>query len=182
MPRTIHLEPHHTADELKAHYRSSRDPVESRRWHLLWLVSQQMSLSDAAPVVGLNYEYARHVVKKYNRDGEAGLRNRRKNSRPYQNRRFLSAEQEAALAQRLESPPSDGGLWTGPKVAQEMARLTGRERVWPQRGWDYLNRLDYSLQEPRPQHRQSDPEAQATFKKTTGTRSHPSRTTSPESD
>ena len=105
------------------------------------------------------------VVSDYNRDGALGLRNRRKAKRPHQRRRLLTAAQLEELKARLAVPPVDGGLWNGPKVAGVIAELTGREKVWPQRGWDYLKRLEQSLQVPRPRHRQGDPEAQAAFKK-----------------
>jgi transposase len=38
--------------------------------------------------------------------------------------------------------------------------------VAPQRGWDYLQQLRYSLQVPRPAHVRRDPAAQAAFKHT----------------
>ena len=166
MPRKLHLEPHFSADELKTRYRASRDPVESRRWHLLWLVCEHTTLSDAATVVGLNYDYAREIVRDYNRHGADGLRNRRKDPRPQQSRSLLSPEQLRALETRLAHPPDDGGLWNGPKVARLIAHITGASKVWPQRGWDYLKRLEQSLQVPRPRHRQGDPDEQAAFKKT----------------
>ena len=166
MPRNLHLEPHFSPDELKGHYRASRDPVESRRWHLLWLVSEQTTLTHAAQVVGLNYDYAREIVGEYNRNGANGLRNRRKDKRPQQSRSLLNRNECEELKARLQAPPTDGGLWNGPKVAQVIAQMTGVEKVWPQRGWDYLKRLEQSLQLPRPRHRKSDPEAQAAFKKT----------------
>ena len=166
MPRKLHLEPHFAADELKARYRVSQDPVESRRWHLLWLVSEQTTLTDAAQVVGLNYDYARAIVRDDNSHGAEGLRNRRKDKRPEQSRRLLTPEQFQDLKQRLQAPPPDGGVWSGPKVAPVIAAITGVPKVWPQRGWDYLKRLEQSLQVPRPRHRKGDPKAQATFKKT----------------
>jgi len=166
MPKNLHLEPHYSADELKAHYLSSHDRVESRRWHLLWLVSSQTTLTTAAKVVGLNYDYAREIVGEYNRNGAHGLRNRRKDKRPHQSRSLLNREQLADLESRLQSPPADGGVWSGPKVAQVIAQITGAEKVWPQRGWDYLKRLEKSLQMPRPRHRKGEPEAQEAFKKT----------------
>ena len=169
MARPLHLEPHFSADELKARYRASDDPVESRRWHLLWLVHTQTTLTDAAKVVGLNYDYARAVVKDYNRDGADGLRNRRKDQRPQQSRSLLNPEQLRELEARLQVPPTDDGVWSGPKVAQVIAEVTGVPKVWPQRGWDYLKRLEQSLQVPRPRHRKGDPEAQAAFKKTLST-------------
>lgn len=167
MPRKLHLEPHFSADELKTRYRTSRDPVESRRWHLLWLVCENTTLTAAAKVVGVNYDYARAIVRAYNRDGADGLRNRRKDSRPQQSRSLLNPEQMKALETRLQSPPDDGGRWNGPKVAQVIAQVTGVPKVWPQRGWDYLKRLEQSLQMSHPQQHHKDHEKeQAAFKKT----------------
>ncbi|MEO1134928.1 MAG: winged helix-turn-helix domain-containing protein [Cyanobacteria bacterium J06639_1] len=166
MPRKLHLESHFSSEQLKARYRACTDPVESRRWHLLWLVCEQSSLTDAAAVVGFNYDYARDIVRAYNQNGAEGLRNRRKDRCPGLSRALLTPEQCAQLRQRLQSPPEDGGIWSGPKVAEHMAVLTGREHVWPQRGWDYLKRLGFSCQRPRPRHVKGDPQAQAAFKKT----------------
>jgi transposase len=81
-------------------------------------------------------------------------------------RALLSARQQAELDQALQSPPADGGLWSGPKVAQWIAKKTGRAHVHPQRGWDYLQRLNYSGQRPRPRHANADEAAQAAFKET----------------
>src|SRR5947209_8665723 len=73
----------------------------------------------------------------------------------------LAAHLRAALAE----PPAGGGLWTGPKVATWMAARLGRE-VWPQRGWDYLEKLGHSAQRPRPRHAEAaSPEEQAAHKK-----------------
>jgi Winged helix-turn helix len=60
----------------------------------------------------------------------------------------LTAAVLAALAERLKAPPEDGGRWTGPKVALWMARQLGVERVHPQRGWEALRRVRWSLQNP----------------------------------
>ena len=70
-----------------------------------------------------------------------------------------------ALAERLRAPPEDGGCWTSAKVALWMARHLGVERVHPQRGWEALKRLRWSLQAPRPRHpRSATPEQRAEFK------------------
>jgi len=76
-----------------------------------------------------------------------------------------SAHQQEDLAAALQEPPEDGGLWSGPKVAQWMQRTLGRE-IAPQRGWDYLQRVGYSSRVPRPQHAKADAEVQQAFKKT----------------
>jgi len=172
MPRKLQLERHHQPAELKERYRSTSEPVEARRWHLIWLVSTSYTLTDAAAAVGLNYDYAREVVKSYNAKSAAGLRNRRSDRRPNCCRSMLTLEQQGQLKERLKKPPEDGGLWNGPKVARVIAEMTGRKKVWPQRGWDDLKRVDYSHQVPRPQHVKGDPEAQQAFKKNSQSAKH----------
>ena len=51
---------------------------------------------------------------------------------------------------RLAEPTPDGGVWSSRKVADVIAAHLGLERVLPQRGWDALQALSYSLQRPRP--------------------------------
>lgn len=165
MGRTITLVNHLSSEELKARYQTSTDPVESRRWHLIWLVSQRWYLLDAAESVGVSYSYARRVVHAYNQDGLKAISNRRR-GRQLTSRALLNAAQQAELDQALQAPPADGGIWSGPKVAQWIAKKIGRSHVHSQRGWDYLQRLNYSGQRPRPRHAQADEEAQAAFKKT----------------
>ena len=46
-----------------------------------------------------------------------------------------------------------------------IAGVTGRTKVAPQRGWDYLQKLGFSLRRPRPRHAKADDAAQAAFKK-----------------
>jgi len=77
---------------------------------------------------------------------------------------MLSEEQQARLAQVLQDPPADGGLWNSRKVADWMEQQL-EHPVYIQRGWDYLKSLEYSLQRPRPYHREADVQAQEDFKK-----------------
>jgi len=44
---------------------------------------------------------------------------------------LLNAEQLEQLRSSLKQTPPDKGLWTGPKVADWIAKKTGREKVWP---------------------------------------------------
>ncbi|GHO61212.1 hypothetical protein KSC_001040 [Ktedonobacter sp. SOSP1-52] len=64
----------------------------------------------------------------------------------------------------LEHLSPDGDLWTGPKVARWVSEQLGC-KVHPQRGWDTLKRLGFSLQIPRPRHHKADPAQQETFKR-----------------
>ena len=52
MARRISLEPHLTIDELEGRYRSTRDPVERSRWHLLWLLARGLTAKEIASIIG----------------------------------------------------------------------------------------------------------------------------------
>ena len=70
------------------------------------------------------------------------------------------------LKDRLREPPPDGGLWTSPKVAAWMAGELGLAAVLPQRGWEALKAIGWTVQKPRPRHPASaTPEEREAFKK-----------------
>ncbi|WP_227500082.1 helix-turn-helix domain-containing protein [Synechococcus sp. PCC 7335] len=104
MGRKLQIKSHYSVDELKARYRASFDPVEARRWQLIWLVSEGKTLTAAAEVIADNYHYAREIVSNYNAAGAEGLRNRRKDSRPNSMQGVLTIEQCEALDERLQAP------------------------------------------------------------------------------
>jgi hypothetical protein len=54
-----------------------------------------------------------------------------------------------ALRERIKTPPDDGGLWSGPKIARGLAKFHGIQVVHDQRGWDALIAIGYSIQRPR---------------------------------
>jgi transposase len=147
MPPKAHLEPYLSAEDLKARYRQARDTTESRRWHLLQLVSTGWTIKQAAEVVGLNYDYSKEIIRRYNREGPVSVRNRSRDRQPPVARSLLSVAQQQELKQALQGPAPDGGSWSGPKVAEWIAEKTGRDHVWPQRGWDYLKRLGVNWRE-----------------------------------
>lgn len=141
MPPKACLQPYLSCEELKNRYRQAQDTTEARRWHLLLLISQQWSIKRASQIVGINYDYAKEILGRYNREGPTAMRNRNKDRQPPPAKSLLSPSQIEELSQVLKSPPADGGKWSGPKVAKWIAEKTGRPHVWPQRGWDYLKRL-----------------------------------------
>jgi transposase len=154
---------HLSLAELGQRYRAARSPVERSHLQIVWLLSQGRSEREVARVAGYGRRWIAEIARRYNADGPKGLGDRRHanaGAKP-----LLGAEDEAALRAALAGPPSDGGLWTGPKVAAWMAIRLGR-KVWPQRGWDYLRKLGYSAQVPRPRHaKAASPEEQAAYKK-----------------
>src|SRR6185437_7377763 len=74
------------------------------------------------------------------------------------------------LRARLEAPPPDGGLWSSRKVAAwmagELGLAEGLAAVLPQRGWEALKAIGWTVQKPRPRHPASaTPEERTAFKK-----------------
>ena len=111
------------------------------------------------------YRAARDVTTaRHNAFGPDALGDRRR--RNGRTASLLTPALLAALAKRVRRPPDDGGLWTGRKVAAWIARRLGLAKVHPQRGWDALRRLGWSLQSPRPRHpRAAAPGERAALKK-----------------
>lgn len=162
MPRTVSLIPHLAAADLEHRYRQSRDPVERSHWHIVWLISQGHSGAATARLTGYSATWVLTLVRRYNDLGPDGLVDRR-HANPGQPPLISPAVREE-LRDRLATPPPDGGLWTSPKVAVWLSAQAGRP-ISPQRAWEVLQRIGFSLQQPRPQAKAADPVAQAAFKK-----------------
>jgi transposase len=154
---------HLNAEELGRRYRTARNRVERGHLHVVWLLVQGRSGREVARIMGLSGHWVLEIVRRYNEGGPESLGDRRRGNAGA--KPLLGEEDEAALRAALAAPPADGGLWSGPKVAAWMSARLGR-KVWPQRGWDYLRKLGYRPQVPRPRHaKAASPEEQAEYKK-----------------
>lgn len=103
------------------------------------------------------------TITLYNTQGPDGLADRRpgRSHHPF----LLNEIQRRALDLRLQSPPDDGGNWTSQKVADWIEATLGQP-VHVTTGWNYLRRLSYTVQQPRPRHPQAaTAEQQAAYKK-----------------
>jgi len=154
---------HLPLEALEARYRAARDVTEARHTQAIWLLAQGRTFVEVAEVLAFVPRWVEELAARYNALGPAALGDqRRQNGRAAS---LLTKDVLAALAERVRTPPEDGGLWSGPKVAVWMAGQLGLERVHPQRGWEALKRIAWSLQAPRPRHRRAaTPEQQAAFK------------------
>lgn len=168
MPRYSTLSPHLSVSDLEQRYRTARDPVERSHWHMLWLVACGQRLPVVARLIGYSANWVREIVRRYNADGAEGTGDRRLTN-PSQ-RPLLTPVLREDLRVALTAPPTDGGLWTGPKVAMWMSEHLDRP-VSPQRGWEALRALGFTPQRPRPRATHADPAAQAAFKKGAPSRS-----------
>ena len=159
-----HIVEHLSLRRLEARYRAARDATEARHLQAIWLPAQGRTVLEAAEVPAFVPRRVERLAARCNASGPEALGGqRRRNGRPAG---LLTPELLAALARRLKKPPDDGGVWSGPKAAAWMARRLGRAAVHPQRGWDALRRLGWSLRSPRPRHpRAAAPEERAALKK-----------------
>ncbi|MDP6345764.1 MAG: winged helix-turn-helix domain-containing protein [Alphaproteobacteria bacterium] len=148
---------------MQAAYRAERESVRRSHLQVIWLLLSGDPASEVARVTGFTGRWIEKLIDRWNRAGMAGLGDRRRHNAGAAP--LLDAAGLAALAAVLERPPADGGLWNGRQVANWMSGYLGRE-VSPKRGLDYLHRLDFSLQRPRPRHAAAaGPEERQAFKK-----------------
>lgn len=162
MPAPLQLPPHLSSAEIAQRYRACRDAVEKTHWQIIWLMDGGQRIPAIAPQVGLREDWVRTIVHRYIDQGPDGLKDQRRTNPgaiP-----LVSTAVRAELAQRLANPPDDGGLWTGPKVAVWLSQRLERP-IAPQRAWEVLRALGFTLQRPRPTAVSTDPAAHAAFKK-----------------
>jgi transposase len=162
MTAPLTLPAHLSSAEISRRYRACADGVERMHWQIVWLLDQGQHVPAVARQLGYTEDWVRTIVHRYIDDGPDGLKDRRRTNpgaKP-----VVSAAVRAELQTRLAKPPPDGGLWTGPKVAQWLSQRLGRP-VAPQRAWEVLRSLGFTLQRPRPTAVHADPAAQDAFKK-----------------
>jgi hypothetical protein len=144
---------HLSVEDLEARLRSAQDPTATRHVQVIWLLARGHTIADVAAVTSFVPRWIEQLLARYNAHGPEALGDlrRRNGSAPS----VLRPELLARLPERLATPPSDGGLWSSRKVA-----------AWPQRGWEALKAIDWSVQKPRPRHPASaTPEEREAFKK-----------------
>lgn len=161
MNKRLSVEGQLSVEDLEGRYRQARDGVERSQWQIIWLAAQGRPCQEVATLTGYSVPWVRELIHRSNRQGPAGIGDRRHHN-PGQSG-LLSKEQQAELAQALEGPSPDGGRWSGPQVAGWMSERLGR-KVWPQQGWVYVRRLGFTPHRPRPRHAKAEGAGQEAFK------------------
>src|SRR5215210_7898671 len=155
---------HLRVEDLEAGFRSARDPTAVRHFQVIWLLARGHTIADVAAVTSFVPRWIEQLLARYNAEGPEALGDlRRRNG-------GVSSVLRPALLERLRArltqPPPDGGLWSSRKVAAWMAGELGLAAVLPQRGWEALKAIGWSVQKPRPRHPASaTPEEREAFKK-----------------
>src|ERR687893_2618146 len=116
--------------QLEARYRAARDATEARHYQAIRLLAQGRAFLEVAEVLAFVPRWVEQLAARYNAFGPEALGDqRRRNGRAAT---LLTEAVLSALAERVRTPPDDGGLWSGPKIAAWMAGQLGLERVHPQ--------------------------------------------------
>ncbi len=159
-----HVADHLSVSALEEKYRSCTDVTAARHVQAIWLLAQGHHIAEVAATVSYARRWVERLLARYNAEGLEALGDlrRRNGMRPS----VLKPEVLDKLKARLRAPPADGGLWTSSKVAAWMAGELGLAAVLPQRGWEALKAIGWSVQKPRPRHPQAaTPEEREAFKK-----------------
>jgi transposase len=153
-----------TVEELVRRFRGAKHVVERSHYQAIWLLAKGHSTAEVAEVVALTPRWVNKLARRYEVEGADALGDRRRRNAGA--RPLLSAADLEALRERLKTPPDDGGIWTGPKVARWIAARRGLVHVHAPRGWEALKKIGWSIQAPRPKNpKAAPPEDQAAFKK-----------------
>jgi transposase len=147
------VRPHLSIAELEQGYRTATEPIAKSHFHALWLLSRGYDIDETAEILSFSTRWVRILIKRYNEGGPSQLGDQRANNGTEPT--ILTPDALGELKERLKTPPDDGGVWTGPKIARWLAQYHGLKSVHDQRGWDALIAIGYSIQQPRPRHPQA---------------------------
>jgi len=155
---------HLSVGELEERYRSCAHATEARHVQAIWLLAQGHEIAAVSATTAFGERWVERLLARYNQRGPAALGDlRRANG---MRASVLVPELLEQLRERLATPPPDKGVWTSGKVARWMADALGLKTVAPQRGWEALKAIGWSIQSPRPKNPASaTPEAREAFKK-----------------
>ncbi len=161
MAQRMTIAPHLSVDELEQRYRRVDDPIARSQWQMVWLLASGLPTGQVARVTGYSVRWVQEIARRY-RAGPQAIGDRR-HGNPGASP-LLDAAQQEQLRQALAGPAPDDGIWSCRSVAAWMSQTLGRP-VSAQRGWEWMRRLGFTPQRPRPRETWADPVAQEAFKK-----------------
>ena len=159
---------HLSVEELEKRYVRCQDATASRHFQVIWLLARGHAVSQVSTTTAFGERWIEQLLARYNAEGPEALGDlRRRNGATAT---ILKPGLLDKLRLRLREPPPDGGLWSSRKVATWMAGELGLKSVAPQRGWEALKAIGWSIQKPRPKNPKSATlEEAAAFKKSSRT-------------
>jgi len=172
---------HLSVAALEERYEASEDVTSSRHFQTIWLLAKGHSTGEVAAMTSFGQRWIEQLVERYNALGPSAMGDLRRGNGAAA--KVLKPELLQRLRVRMAAPPPDGGIWTSGKVARWMADELGLASLAPQRGWEALRAIGWSIQKPRPRNpKAATPEEQEAFKKTRPSRRRGSRAPSRHAD
>src|SRR2546430_15370970 len=155
---------HLSVEGLEERYVECQDATASRHFQAIWLLARGHTVPQISATTAFGERWIEQLLARYNAEGPEALGDlRRRNGA---SATILKPELLAKLRDRLREPPADGGLWSSRKVADWMAAELDLKSVAPQRGWEALKAIGWSIQKPRPKNPKSaTPEESGSIKK-----------------
>ena len=159
----MHVEPHHTPEELQKLAAGQATPRLWRRFRGIILASDGLSAAKIAAALGCTPRAVQKWTRRYNEGGAEALTDRPgRGGKPK-----LDPSQHDRLRARIEAGPKpEDGVCAFHNA--DIRRILAAEFgvvLGPQAVYDLLHRLKLSSLMPRPIHRKADPEIQEAFKK-----------------
>lgn len=159
-----HVADHLSVAALEARYEACGDVTSSRHFQTIWLLAKGHTVGQVAAMTSFGQRWIEQLLERYNAFGPPALGDLRRGNGAAAT--VLKPEVLERLRVRLADPPPGGGVWTSGKVAHWMAGELGLASLAPQRGWEALRAIDWSIQKPRPRNpKAATPEEQDIFKK-----------------
>ncbi len=156
---------HLSVAALQERCEACEDATSSRHFQTIWLLAKGHSTGEAAAMTSFGQRWIEQLVERYNALGPSAMGDLRRGNGA--SAKVLRPELLQRLRVRLTEPPPDGGVWTSGKVARWMANELGLASRAPQRGWEALRAIGWSIQKPRPRNpKAATPVEQEVFKKT----------------
>jgi transposase len=159
----MHVEAHHTTDQLAERIRTEPCARIARRLTAIRLAQLGHTAADVAEWVLLSERAVRSWVARYNAGGTGALTDRPGRGR----KKPLTDGQEQRLKERLRAGPTEGDgvcALRGADVRRILGEEFGVVRCL-QAVYDLLHRLGFEPLRPRPRHPKADPAAAEQFKK-----------------
>ena len=174
----MHVEPHHTADQLAELIRAERRAKVARRLAAVRLALLGRTAPQVAGDVLLSERQVRTWVARYNAAGAGALADR-----PGRGRKApLTDDQREQLKARVRAGPTEADgvcALRGQDVRRILEGEFGLARCL-QAVYDLLHRLGFEPLRPRPRHPGADPAARDRFKKASPPASPRSRRPTPD--
>lgn len=157
--------PEGTSERMRVLMDEARNISELKRAQCIHFRSEHdLPPQQIADMVGLNVGTVRNLHSAFSRDGEAALKLSGKGGRYHA---YLTQDEEASWLEGFRDSGETGGILEVSKIQAAFEEKVGR-KVAKSTVYDLLHRHGWRKITPRPRHPKSDPEAIASFKKTSG--------------